>query len=111
MKDSIPIEQIAEELKSKIDLPMPLYHDEKLLLQQLADKINHHIQHDFGYLVSLLYRLDISEAKLKTLLAENKNTDAGLLIAEMIVQRQAEKIRSRKAFRQKDGDISDEEKW
>jgi hypothetical protein len=111
MSEEIPISQIAEEIGSKIGLPLPQYHDEKLLLQQLAERINHLIVHDFGYLVSLLYRLDISEKKLKQLLAENETADAGMLIAEMIVQRQAEKINSRRQFKQNDSAISDEEKW
>lgn len=111
MNEPIPIEQVAAELQSKIDLPMQRYHDEKILLQQLAEKINHYIVHDFGYLVGLLYRLDISEKKLKALLAENSGTDAGLLIASMIVKRQAEKIASRKQFRQTPPSDDTEEKW
>jgi hypothetical protein len=51
------------------------------LLQVLSEKINELILHDFNKLISILYRADINEKKLNAILAENKNEDAGKLIA------------------------------
>ncbi len=76
----------------------------------LSDHINYLITNDFSRLISVLYRLDISEKKLKELLKNSINTSAGDIIAEMIIERQAEKIRARKLFSGDDGDC-DEEKW
>lgn len=76
----------------------------------LAGRINDMLLTDFERLVQLLYRLDISENKLRNVLKENQDRDAGLLIAELMIEREREKIRSRNEFRQTD-DISDEERW
>jgi hypothetical protein len=79
--------------------------------QALAVKINELLIGNFQQLISILYRMDVSEAKLRLLLRENPGTDAGLIIADLVIERQAQKIRSRREFRQRDNDISEEEKW
>jgi len=88
---------------------------EEISLQELKDKLakelNYLLQNDFEKLVSILYRLDINEAKLKQLFKENPGTDAGLLIADMILERQEQKIKSRSQFKQRDENIGEEEKW
>ena len=79
-------------------------------MQVLADKINDLILHDFNKLISALYRADISEKKLNALLAENKNEDAGKLIAALFIERQSEKIKSRQEHR-RDHNIDEEDRW
>lgn len=82
----------------------------ELLKEKLSRHINHLIQDDFEKLVSLLYRVDVSETKLKNLLHKHRDENAGSIIANMIIERQLQKIESRK--KAKDSrDISDEEKW
>jgi hypothetical protein len=81
------------------------------LLNEIASRINYLITYDFSLLISVLYRLDISEKKLKQLLAESAKTTAGDIIAEMIIKRQLQKIESRKAFKNNPSDIPEEEKW
>jgi len=78
--------------------------------EQLAKYINYFITNDFEKLISLLYRVDVSERKLKQMLNENKNSDAGKIIAELIIERQLQKIKTRNEFKQQH-DINDEEKW
>lgn len=78
---------------------------------QLVAYVNELITRDFNQLVSLLYRLDISEKKLKQTLADHPDQNAGELIAKLIVDRQEEKKKSREAFKQKDWENSEEEKW
>ncbi|HVM87226.1 MAG TPA: hypothetical protein VMT76_03495 [Puia sp.] len=80
------------------------------LKQKLAVHINNLINHDFEKLVGLLYRIDINESKLKNLLQQYKNKDAGILIAGMIIERQLQKIKTRKEFSQKK-EQNDEERW
>jgi len=79
------------------------------IVSQLISFINDLINKDFNALVQLLYRIDIDEKKLKDLLKQNKNADAALIIAELIITRQLQKIKSKKQFNQKektDGDDS-----
>lgn len=84
--------------------------DEKRFVSALASEINSLILSDFEKLVQLLYRLDINEYKLKEALKEQRNDEAGMIIARMIVERQLQKIRSRQQFRS-DDTIADDEKW
>ncbi|HWC54101.1 MAG TPA: hypothetical protein VG676_11000 [Chitinophagaceae bacterium] len=81
------------------------------LLNELALFINDLIVNDFTKLVQLLYRIDISEKKLKQLLSDNADKDAGKIIAELIIERQLQKIKSRQQFKSPGGIIDDSEKW
>ena len=76
----------------------------------LATKINDLLENDFQKLISILYRMDISEAKLRLLLKDNPGSDAAMIIANMMIERQAQKIKSRQEHR-RDSSISDEESW
>jgi hypothetical protein len=76
----------------------------------LAAKINQLIIQDFSFLVQVLYRVDISEAKLKHVLAEHPQADAGLIIARLLIERQLQKITTRETYRQQQADDS-EERW
>lgn len=86
-------------------------NDAAMFRQQLAEYVNGLITNDFNKLIYILYRLDISEKKLKQLLAGHQQTDAGLLIANLIIERQLQKIQSRKQYRMQDDGIAEEEKW
>jgi hypothetical protein len=77
----------------------------------LAEKVNAMIQTDFGALVQLLYRIDVNEARLRGLLQENTGEDAGLVIARLILERQWQKIETRRKYRQEKGDDGGEERW
>jgi hypothetical protein len=77
----------------------------------LSQYINHLIVHNFTQLISLLYRLDVSEKRLQQWLLDNTTEDAGKIIADIIIERQLQKIKSRNQFRQQDDGISDDEKW
>jgi hypothetical protein len=75
----------------------------------LAERVNTLIQRDFGALVQLLYRVDVSEAKLRNLLEANTGEDAAVLIAREMIERQWQKIETRRKYRQEPGD--EEERW
>ncbi len=79
--------------------------------RQLSVAINEMILSDFDKLVMMLYRLDINETKLRKILNENPSQDAGNMIADLIIERQLQKIKSRQQFSQRDNNISEEEKW
>lgn len=91
-----------------IELPIETTHQE--LVEKLSVHINELIQNNFQQLVFILYKIDVGETKLKQLLQENPNENAGRLIAELIIERQKQKLNSRKNFRP-DENIPDAEKW
>jgi len=92
----------------KIDLPENISFE--LLKERLSSHINFLIQSDFQKLASILYRVDVSESKLKNLLKENKGFDAANIITDLIIERELQKIRSRQEYRN-DENISEDEKW
>lgn len=78
---------------------------------RLADYINKLIQNDFDKLISYLYRIDVNEQKLKKLLQQNPGEDAGNIIADLIIERQQQKIKTREQYSRRNNDINEEEKW
>lgn len=83
--------------------------DEWILI--FRQRINELIEYDFPKLVAILYRLDVDESRLSQLLKAHPNSDAGKIIGELIIERQLQKIKTREAFRQKDQNIDENEKW
>lgn len=71
---------------------------EKLDTPSLESTINELIKNDFSKLVQILYRIDVSEAKLKNILNSNPNEDAGKLIAQVILERLAATKKARESF-------------
>ena len=72
--------------------------------------INDLILNDFGKLVQVLYQADVSEEKLKRLLNDNSGTDAGTIIANLLLERQLQKLRAKAAFQSRPP-ATDEDKW
>jgi hypothetical protein len=71
---------------------------EQLGPSDLIAFMNDCIQHDFNKLVQLLYRIDVSEEKLKYILQLNPNEDAAKLIAAVIIERLAATKAARASF-------------
>jgi len=82
----------------------------KALKNELAFYINDLLLHRFEKLVEILYRVDVSQKKLKTVLLENKEKDAGDLIADLLIKRQEEKIAFRRSIPPANN-ITDDERW
>ena len=106
MDDLLIISALRKELQLELAENISLEE----IKEQLAKYINDLITNNFEKLISLLYRVDVSERKLKQMLNENKNSDAGKIIAELIIERQLQKIKTRNEFKKRD-DVGDEEKW
>ena len=78
---------------------------------QLSEYINNLVKNDFDKLVTYLYRIDVNEQKLKTLLQQNQQEDAGSIIATLIIERQQQKIKTREQFSQRNNSVDENEKW
>ena len=77
--------------------------------EKLIDYLNEFINHDFSKVVQLLYRIDVSEAKLKKVLHENPNEDAAHLIADLIIERIAIAKKARASFSRDNNNASNDE--
>jgi hypothetical protein len=104
-KDLIPA------LNESLQLKLPAGVSLEELKDLLSVYVNDLIQSDFEKLVSLLYRIDVSESKLTYLLKENPGEDAGRIIADLIIERQLQKIKSRQQHSKRDDNITEDEKW
>lgn len=80
------------------------------LKEQLTAYINDLIANDFPSLVQLLYRVDVDEKKLKVLLQQKQDTDAAIVISELIIERQRQKKEMKQRFK-KSGNTSEDELW
>ena len=62
------------------------------------------IRNDFTRLVNILYRVDVSESKLKQRLSENTDytVPAAETIARLLIEREEEKMKSRAKYRNKE---------
>ena len=73
--------------------------DYDFVLKRLTKIVSHLLSTDFNQLVNVLYRIDVSEEKLKEALAIGSNAPAKT-IAEMIIKRELQKVAFRKKYKQ-----------
>jgi hypothetical protein len=104
MKENESIEQLLN-LNSQLDAVQ-----KEEMKDHLIFYINHLLIQDFDKLVQILYRVDVSENKLREVLQKNSGTDAAIIIADLLMQRQEEKIKTKEAFKSSN-DIPEEDKW
>jgi hypothetical protein len=104
------VEEIENIMRGMLDVEVSKKYTYDQLIAMLAVHINQLLQTNFEQLVNLLYRIDVSEKKLKQLLSGFPKEDAGNIIAALIVERQMEKINSRNRYKT-DGNFEGEEKW
>jgi len=103
--------ELIPEINQSLDISLPETISYEELKESLVTYINHLINHDFEKLVFYLYRIDVNETKMKILLEQKAGENAAELIADLIIERQLEKIKTRQQFSRQDNDINEDEKW
>ena len=89
---SLIIKDFQLESDALIDVPKLTYDS---LLARLVQIVDHLISKDFNRLLNALYRIDVSEEKLKSVFAQRPE-NTSLIIAQMILDRELQKVASRK---------------
>ncbi len=69
------------------------------LLKQLERVINQLLDHDLERLLNALYRIDISENKVKEILALEKVDEMAPQLARLIIDREIRKIQTRRLYK------------
>lgn len=70
------------------------------LLEQLSTYLNELINRDFNAVVQILYRMDVSEMKVREKLANSVSVEtAGLILAHLLIQRELEKMKWRERYK------------
>jgi hypothetical protein len=107
MDEHLALQKLVE-VECSITLAEALTQEQ--LEQALAEHINALINYRFSDLVRLLYRVDVDEERLRMLLANQTTQDAAVIMARLIVERQRQKIETRKQFNP-GRNSSEEERW
>ena len=95
-------ETIATELILRHFVPDLIPNGEERLeevRQLLIERINFLLDHDFEKLLWILYRIDVSEEKAKMALSESSGRTPAQALAELIIDRQIEKVKARARLR------------
>ena len=81
-----------------VGLPDTLIRSEQVdLFAELSAYLNELVLSDFNQLVSILYRMDVSESKVRAALADASGTvSAGEIIARLLIEREQEKMEWRR---------------
>ncbi len=111
MADQLPIQSATRIIIRDFDLD-----EEKAGLaiadpDQLNDRLHFVLRHQVAYLIAhnidrlkwILYRIDVSEQKLMQALHAHPTDEAPGIIAQMIIDRQVEKAKTRAKFSTEDG--------
>jgi uncharacterized protein YwgA len=101
---------LISNINHSLEISLPVSVSLQELKEHLTAHINHLINHDFEKLVYYLYRIDVNENKMRHLLEQKQGENAAALIADLIIERQLQKIKSRKATKG-NNDIPDDDKW
>ncbi|WP_236979569.1 hypothetical protein [Membranihabitans maritimus] len=75
---------------------------EEELLEMLTGRISSMIDENTDLLFSLLYRLDISEAKIKKVIDRQKDESISRGLAKLVLERQKERLRTKAKYRSDD---------
>lgn len=89
-----PLSQDINELKI---IPDGLTDDQ--WLEMIADRVKWFLDNDKGLLLSYMYRLDIDEAKIEKALMPAQEIPAHILLATLILERQKQRMASKKAYK------------
>ncbi len=103
-------------IKSALSQSLDLELSDNLSMDDLENVLAAHVNSmmttDMNRLLNMLYRLDIDETRLRQMLEQNTGTDAGSIVARLIIERQIQKLQARQNFKPNDeNEIDETEKW
>lgn len=104
-------EELIQSVNSELAIELPVNSSFAQLKEQLTQHINHLINTDFEKLIFYLYRIDVHEERMKQLLQQQEGENAASLIAQLIIDRQLQKIKSRAEFKSGSSYDDTAERW
>ncbi|MEM9819790.1 MAG: hypothetical protein AAF985_01905 [Bacteroidota bacterium] len=73
---------------------------EEALLELVANEVAYMIEYRLDFLMSLLYRLDVLEHKIDFALSPYSIEPANIALAQLIIERQQQRILTKRQYRQ-----------
>ncbi|ATA69354.1 hypothetical protein CGC48_09895 [Capnocytophaga cynodegmi] len=95
----LAIREVYSQLDKEVSIEKNISFGEQF--EVLVSYVDFLIQTDFNKLINILYRVDVSEEKLKIALQENNNTPISRVIATMLLKRELEKRKWRTLYKKK----------
>lgn len=103
MNDELIVKSLLPILHKNFDI-----EDEELLMSELRKKLSEKVKElmdtNWEKLLNILYRIDVSENKVKQVLAYVESKNIPKEIADLIIQRQIEKIKYRENYKNSNPD-------
>ena len=75
------------------------YEDYEALKKRIVPVIREMLDRDFSGLLNILYRIDVSENKLKQILSFGKPEHIAIDITDLILQREMQKVKTRQQYK------------
>jgi hypothetical protein len=75
--------------------------DRNMIREKLAILIGQMMQNNFEKLCQTMYRLDVPEPKFHQVLTESTAGDIPYLLADLVIERELQKVRTRMMFKRK----------
>ncbi|MEL6718971.1 MAG: hypothetical protein AAFP82_09670 [Bacteroidota bacterium] len=91
------------------DQQMP--ESEEALLDWMSNYVAYLIESRLEYLMSTLYRMDISEALVSRAFSPLNPEPANISVARLIIDRQKQRVFTKGFYKQEELDIEEEMKW
>jgi len=109
MKDLIKktTQQIVKDFGLEVELKKEMTEEE--LLAIIANQVAYYMEYDLEFLFSSMYRLDISEQKVKEALSIEATIPANIAVAKLILERQKQRVHTKHYYKQKPIEGLDEE--
>ncbi|GIM53167.1 hypothetical protein CAPN004_21970 [Capnocytophaga cynodegmi] len=91
--------EVYAQLDKEVNVEQTISFEEQF--ETSVEYVGFLIRTNFNKFMSILYRVDVSEEKLKKNLQENKHTPTCQVIATMLLERELEKRKWRTLYKQK----------
>jgi hypothetical protein len=82
-------------------------NDFKLFRETLIQRLDYLVNRDFEKLLWILYRIDVKEQLVKDVLSDKENLNPAETLADLIIQRQLQKVQTRIKYKGKEGTDND----
>lgn len=101
--------QLATLLSQDFDIEHTMESSEEDLLRMLVDHLDFLIDNRMEWLLSLMYRMDIDEAKVQAALLPTAAEPANIGLARLILERQKRRVFTKQHYRPED--LGEEWEW
>ena len=105
-EDTINITEIADVIAKDFQIAdseslIPVNEIENLdkFKEYLTDRLTYLLENKYDALINILYRIDVNEEKLAKLFSETNRTFIPDALADLIIERQLQKIKIRQQYR------------